>query len=152
MYLLHNSILYFNDSDDIKEISTNEIVEYISQNILSKTLNKSRMIIFGGIGFSGYNEKFNANDGVYKNILNREQEIKETQIFERLYSTICKNLLNDHVIIFTHMPREDWNLTVNSQNKFIYVNGHNHFNRFMMMVIIEFMQIIRLDIIMRIQN
>ena len=55
------------------------------------------MVDFGGIGFSGYNDEFNANNGVYRNVINREAEIDESKKFENLYNKL-RGVLNikDH--------------------------------------------------------
>lgn len=45
---------------------------------ISEMLRWARLVIFGGIGFSGYNEKFNANIGLYRNTIDRTVEIKES--------------------------------------------------------------------------
>ena len=46
---------------------------------IREKLKKANLVISGGIAFSGYNNDFNANDGIYRYTLNREQEINETK-------------------------------------------------------------------------
>lgn len=136
MYLLHNDILYKDDYsidainntilhlikyNELKEMDTTEIKE---------RLKKARYVILGGMGFSGYNTNFNANDGVYQNIINREMEIKETRKFEDLYYQIRPILKNKNTIIFTHMPKSDWSKEEKYDEGFVYVSGHNHRNFF----------------------
>ena len=65
MYLLHNDLFYRNESDDMGIIPYNELIQLDNQAILEK-LRCTRLVILGGLGFSGYNEEFNANDGVYR--------------------------------------------------------------------------------------
>lgn len=129
MFLLHNNIYYFEDIYFVKEITTKELTE-ISDEKLRQKLRTARLIIFGGIGFSGYNEEFNADNGIYKKVLNREQEIQETIEFENLYKKVTRVLFNKNVIIFTHMPLPDWLSEKNYQNGFVYVSGHNHKNEY----------------------
>ena len=45
-------------------------------------------MILGGLGFSGYNEEFNANDGVYRATVDRNTEIQESKKFEQLYDKL----------------------------------------------------------------
>lgn len=129
MYLLQNNLIFKYDWNNIEEISTEEL-KSLSKSVLQIRLNKARVILFGGIGFAGYNEKFNANQLIYKLALNRQQEIEESKKFEELYKKICADLSDRRVIIFTHMPQKDW-CSNNTQIKgFIYVSGHTHRNYF----------------------
>ena len=41
-------------------------------------------MILGGLGFSGYNEEFNANDGCIEVTVDRNTEIQESKKFEQL--------------------------------------------------------------------
>lgn len=58
----------------------------MNQEELCAKLRRARWVILGGIGFSGYNEEFNADTGIYRNTIDRKTEIKETQKFEKLYN------------------------------------------------------------------
>lgn len=127
MFLVHNNIFYYDDTQ-IKEITSSEL-ETISEDKLRDKLRCARLIIFGGIGFSGYNNEFNANQGIYRGVITREQEIIESQKFERLYDKISRILWDKNVIIFTHMPTKDWSKSKVVKG-FVYVNGHNHRNYF----------------------
>lgn len=129
MYLLHNEILYTDDNNNIAYMTSQEI-NSLSEKDIREKLRMARIILFGGVGFSGYNKKFNANDGVYKMTLSREQEITETKFFERLYHKICDSIPDRNVIILTHMPFEDWNSNNKKHNNYVYVYGHNHRNMF----------------------
>lgn len=86
--------------------------------------------ILGGIGFSGYCKKFNSTNGLYADTINDlSEDIYYTQQFENLYLKIKKALYNNKVIIFTHMPKEDWSKDEYCEN-WIYVNGHTHINHY----------------------
>lgn len=126
MYLVHNNIFYL---DCVwKEITTQEL-EDINGDDLRKKIRGASLIIFGGLGFSGKNDEFNANFGIYRDTLTREQEIEESNRFESLYLKVVNYLYDKNVIIFTHMPMEDW--TFNDCTKgFVYVSGHSHRNYF----------------------
>jgi len=128
MYFIHNSILYI-DEERFKEITENEINVFSSDEIRKK-LKKAKLIIGGGTAFSGYNKEFNANNGIYRAILSRKQEISETEKFEKIYNKITTCLADKHVIIFTHTPKKDWSKSKEYVRNWVYVNGHTHRNYF----------------------
>ena len=84
MFLLHNDLFYRNESDDIGIIPYDELIQSDNKALLEK-LRCARLVILGGLGFSGYNEDFNANDGVYRATVDRKTEIQESKKFEQLY-------------------------------------------------------------------
>lgn len=116
-------------SSDVREISTEELIN-ISDNELSLKTREAKIIIFGGIGFSGRNEVLNANGGVYQNVITREQEIEESKKFNELFNKVKRCLKNKNVIVLTHMPINDWCNDDSNLGNFRYVNGHNHLNYF----------------------
>lgn len=126
MMLVHNN-LYYIEQFSIKEISTTEL-ENIDDNELRKKMRCAKLIIFGGIGFSGQNQEFNANQGIYKKILDREQEIIESKKFDVLYKKVSRSLFDKNVIILTHMPMKDWSSHNDIIKGFVYISGHNHRN------------------------
>ena len=129
MYLIQNSILY-KDSMFNYNIIDEELLSVASQDELYERLKTARLIIFGGIGFSGQNEEFNANKMIYRETINRTQEIDESKKFKLLYDKLCSCVPQRNVIIFTHMPKKDWSENANCHKKFIYVSGHTHKNEF----------------------
>lgn len=126
MYLVHNNIFYLDDG--WKEITTQEL-EIINGDDLRKKMRGTSLIIFGGLGFAGKNEEFNANFGIYRGTLTREQEIEESNKFESLYLKVVNSLYDKNVIIFTHMPMKDWSMNEYTKG-FVYVSGHSHRNYF----------------------
>lgn len=129
MYLIQNELLYIDSSNQAQIISYEQLLHSEPRQLRAQ-LQSTRLIIFGGIGFSGYNEEFNANNGIYRFALDREEEIRETKKFEKLYNFLTPLLKNKNVIIFTHMPKEDWCEEGGYQSKFVYVSGHTHRNDF----------------------
>lgn len=126
MYLVQNNLLYINDdSDYFREISYTKLLK-LSKNELKEKLKNSKLIIFGGLAFSGYNTEFNANNGIYRGVISRSQEQKETQKFEKIYNKICEISQNKNTIILTHTPLKDWYRNNEYKEKFIYVSGHTH--------------------------
>ena len=130
MYLLQNDLFYENEVDDHGIIPYTEL-EQMTHTELTEKLRCSRLIVLGGTGFSGCNEEFNANDGIYRNTINREMEIQESQKFENLYQELLPVLgQKKNTVIFTHSPQKDWNSNPNAHAKFVYVSGHTHRNVF----------------------
>ena len=127
MYLLQNDIIYIDDYIGIQKITTNEILS-LSRESIREQLISAKLILFGGLAFSGYNKEFNANNGIYRTTITRKQEIAESKRFEELYNIIQKILSDKSVIIFTHMPQRDWCSNNNPHSGFIYVSGHTHRN------------------------
>lgn len=128
MYFIHNSILYIEDEQFI-EITEKEVNDFSCDDIREK-LKKAKLIIGGGTAFSGYNEEFNANVGIYRATLTREQEISETEKFEKIYDKLSTCLADKHVIIFTHTPKKDWSKSKEYVRNWVYVSGHTHRNYF----------------------
>lgn len=71
------------------------------------------VIILGGIGFSGLNEKFNASNiryGKSFDELSREaalrKDIQEAIRFNTIYTKILKSLDKSRVIVLTHVKKE----------------------------------------------
>lgn len=129
MYLLHNDLFYRNESDDMGIIRYDELIRSDNQVILEK-LRCTRLVILGGVGFSGYNVNFNANDGVYRATVDRDTEIQESKKFEQLYDKLIDVLARKNTVIFTHMPKKDWCVDANYHDNFVYVSGHTHKNMF----------------------
>lgn len=129
MYLLHNDLFYRNESDDMGIIPYDELIQSDNQAILEK-LRCTRLVILGGLGFSGYNEEFNANDGVYRATVDRNTEIQESKKFEQLYDKLTDVLAKKNTVIFTHTPKKDWCVDANWHDDFVYVSGHTHRNMF----------------------
>lgn len=129
MHLIQNNLFYFSEYD-WKELSENELFSLSSDEIRAKTRD-AKVIIFGGIGFAGMSEEFNANNGIYEDVLDRENEKIESAKFLTLYEKITKALQNRNLIVFTHMPMKDWGgVDMHAKEGVVYVNGHSHRNYF----------------------
>lgn len=129
MFLLQNNIIFKYNWNEIGEISTEEL-NTLSSKELHDRLSEARIILFGGLAFSGYNNEFNANQFIYRDAINRQQEVEETKKFETLYHKVCADLPDKRVIVFTHMPQKDWCADAMPKSGFVYVNGHTHRNYF----------------------
>ncbi len=120
MYLLQNETLCVFDNG----------VEHFSLEMSKSKLKEARAIIFGGIGFSGCNDNFNANNWIYRKTVSRNVEIEESNKIKKAYENLCEMFSNEQIIVFTHMPFEDWAGTKERHENYIYVSGHNHRNEY----------------------
>ncbi|WP_131026647.1 hypothetical protein [Lactobacillus delbrueckii] len=112
---LHKEIL---DENDILRASTKELTE---------VCNRSSIIVLGGIGFSGLNPVYNANAGLYRSSVSREEDILRSQRFRSIYEKVLASAKDIPVIVLTHMPMMDWSDAAYNP-RWIYVNGHTHQN------------------------
>lgn len=129
MFLLQNSLIFIDNSGHLDQLFDEQLNTMAPENIYNKTKSAST-IIFGGLAFAGKNMQFNAEQFIYRNVLNRQQEIIESERFEALYNKICSCLSTRKVIILSHTPKSDWSGSKELQKGFIYVNGHSHKNYF----------------------
>ena len=127
MFLVHNNLYYYDRR--IREIPTIQLQNF-SIDELRKKLRAAEYIIFGGIGFAGCNEDFNANHAVYGPTIDRAEELRQTKLFYELYKKVCEAAKGKNVIILTHMPIQDWAGSTPPEKGFTYVNGHNHHNSY----------------------
>ncbi len=89
----------------------------------------SKVIIFGAIGYSQYDEKFNASIGMYMNsITAREQEERLAKETESIYKKLTESLPNNRLLIVTHMSLRNWS-KVQPQEGWVYFSGHTHRNQ-----------------------
>ncbi len=136
MYLLHNDLLYKEDCGLLADPNTGtHLIKYrdlcqMNETQISDRLRSARYVILGGLGFSGYNTKFNANIGIYRKTVDRATEIKESKIFEDLYNRLRPILVNKNTIILTHTPKIDWCKEPKPDKNFVYISGHTHKNSF----------------------
>jgi predicted MPP superfamily phosphohydrolase len=130
MFLLDDSLLAFDDDGSGKEIPADVLLR-LTKDELQALTGKSRVLIFGGTGFAGFNDDFNAEKGqIYNKAMTRSQEIEETKKFFQVYSAVKEKLGNKKVVVLTHNPPKDWMPSENYQKGFIYVSGHTHLNVF----------------------
>ena len=87
-------------------------------------------LIVGGTGFAGFNNKFNANNGIYRDTISRDEEIIETYNWNEVYNAARKKAKEENckLIVLTHNPIEDWKENKNIDSSSVYFNGHTHRN------------------------
>lgn len=86
--------------------------------------------IIGGIGFAGYNDWFNADCGLYKGTINREQEIGLTKEWEAYYQKAIRKAHEerDFLIVLTHNQPSNWSKQNRLDSNCVYFYGHDHRN------------------------
>ncbi len=132
IHLVQNDAYYFPSADplflrDPIRISEQELKD-LSSDELHRKLRDASLIVFGGIGFAGANPTFNANNGIYQNVLNRGKEIEETKKFCTYYKKIVDAAKGMNLIVLTHMPVRDWFGKEEYEPGVLYVSGHTHNN------------------------
>ena len=136
MHLLHNDLLYKEDCGLLDDPNTGtHLIKYhdlcqMNETQISDRLRSARYVILGGLGFSGYNTEFNADNGIYRMTVDRDTEIEESKIFEDLYNRLRPILANKNTIILTHTPKKDWCREAVPDKNYVYVSGHTHRNFF----------------------
>ena len=136
MYLLHNDLLYreacglLADPNSVTHLIKYHDLCQMNETQISDRLRSARYVILGGLGFSGYNMDFNADNGIYRMTVDRATEIKESKIFEDLYNRLRPILVNKNTIILTHTPKKDWCREAAPDKNYVYVSGHTHRNLF----------------------
>ena len=125
---LNNQLFVLQDGV-ARKISSNRLLE-MSAGELREWCRKSRLLVLGGIGFSGLNPEFNAKHGLYgAAITTHEEDIIRTREFEQIYEKVHAALHDQEVIVVTHTPKENWTAAAYNP-RWIYVNGHTHRNHY----------------------
>lgn len=90
---------------------------------------KNGYVIFGGTGFAKYSNEWNAENLCCCKGFTRDEEIKETSMFEKAYNdAICYAKENKVCLIcISHYPNESC-LNNNYDKEVIYFTGHTHKN------------------------
>lgn len=126
-YLLENELLIIYKNDRYRTICEDDILNS-SENDLKEVLNDSTLIVLGGIGFSGLNEFYNAERGLYrKAILSLDDDKRMSKKFNDIYKKVEYCAQQKQIIVLTHNPTNDW-LDEPLNPNWIYVNGHTHKN------------------------
>lgn len=126
-FLLENSIFACVKGRPI-QISEEMLYDESISIYLKRILSKAEVIVFGAIGFSGNNEHFNSENGIYRaTISGRKKEQELSTRCEKAYLRSINLIGTNRFICLTHMPKADWSDNVYLPNC-IYINGHTHKN------------------------
>lgn len=108
-------------------VLTEEMLLNTSTDDLQEFFDECSMIVLGGLGFCGLNPRYNADTGLFRDRVSREEDIERSKRFGAVYDRVMSCASDKHVVVLTHTQIEDW--TTDSPNKgWVYVNGHTHRN------------------------
>ncbi len=117
--------------------SIEEAVDYYRQefnkigiNLLhNESVQFDNFTLFGGTGFAKYDSEWNAETICCCNGFSREDEIRETELFETAYNKAFKNIKKRGkcLLCVSHYPISSC-LNNHFDNEVIYFTGHNHRN------------------------
>lgn len=124
---LHNELLVAGSG---YEIISEQKIQKLSSEELKEICRGHSLMIYGGLGFSGLCENFNASHGIYRETIpSIAEDFDESQKFKEGYNKILSVLEKDKVIVLSHTPKENWCTEPYNPN-WIYVSGHTHRNTF----------------------
>ena len=108
-------------------VLTEEMLLNTSTDDLQEFFDECSMIVLGGLGFCGLNPRYNADTGLFRDRVSREEDIERSKRFGAVYDRVMSCASDKHVVVLTHTQIEDW--TTDAPNKgWVYVNGHTHQN------------------------
>ena len=126
--LLENELFVMYKAQEPRIISQDEILN-TSVSELKETISRCTMIILGGLGYSGLNEEYNAERGLYyKAVTSIHEDKRRSALFRSVYEKVLKCSCGKQIIVLTHTQIEDWTSDP-PVSKCIYVNGHTHQNK-----------------------
>lgn len=128
--ILENSLYVLHKGSTARVIEEIDILESSSDD-LKELCEESTLMVLGGLGFSGLNPKFNANMGLYRLALDREEDIARSARFKAVHDRLLECASDERVIVLTHTPVSDW-LDSSPNPNWIYINGHTHQNGMLM--------------------
>lgn len=108
-------------------VLTEEMLLNTSTDDLQEFFDECSMIVLGGLGFCGLNPRYNADTGLFRDRVSREEDIERSKRFGAVYDRVMSCASDKHVVVLTHTQIENW--TTDAPNKgWVYVNGHTHRN------------------------
>lgn len=128
MHLLQNDLYCLDSSTYHFSHGSESFLLSVSPEELRSKLAMGRIIFFGGLGFSGRNEEFNAHNGIYLSAITRGKEIAESEKIAKLHEIVCSAAQNHTLIVCTHCPTRDWTDEKDLSPGVYYISGHTHKN------------------------
>ena len=119
LYLVHkNSTICSISGDDILASDPDDLRELCAE---------ASTMILGGLGYSGRNPKFNADMGLYREVLDMREDVARSKRFEAVHDKLAACAGDKRVVVLTHSPVQNW-LEGMPNDNWIYINGHTHQN------------------------
>ena len=85
----------------------------------------STFLLLGGMGFTGLNPIYNADNDLYKGTVSFDQDIERSRRFRRIYEKLMRCAGDQRVIVLTHTRPNDW-YPGKLNAGWIHVHGHTH--------------------------
>lgn len=128
LFLLQNDLYFFSSGNkQLGRLREDEINTMPLDEIRNAT-RSACLILFGGIGFAGQNEEWNARVGLYRHALSRKEEVVQAEKFSLLHGRLSSALRGKNVVVVSHMPMKDWSRDEKRSEGFAYISGHTHRN------------------------
>lgn len=108
-------------------VLTEEMLLTTSADDLREFFDECSMIVLGGLGFCGLNPRYNADTGLFRDRVSREEDVERSKRFRAVYDRVVSCADNKRVVVLTHTQTEDWTTDAPHPN-WVYVNGHTHQN------------------------
>lgn len=125
--LLENEMYFINSKKHI--MGLNEILD-LPKEKLRNLFNNNPFAIVGSIGYSGCNNQYNADSGIYNGtIVSRNIEKERSKMVESLYQKLLNDVPDKKIFFVTHMPKPDWT-EIDYNKSWYYISGHTHKNVF----------------------
>lgn len=88
------------------------------------------LLIVGGLGFAGLNKSFNAEQGIYRFTVNRNEEIKRCEEWQLLFNEANALAKKEHcsLVVLSHNPIADWLSESEDCSNCFFFTGHTHRN------------------------
>lgn len=108
-------------------VLTEEMLLNTSTDDLREFFDECSMIVLGGLGFCGLNPRYNADTGLFRDRVSREEDVERSKRFRAVYDRVVSCADNKRVVVLTHTQTEDRTTDAPHPN-WVYVNGHTHQN------------------------
>lgn len=127
--VMQNDLICFPEGISGKpEILTEEELLNLPDNKIKSIVGNSDFFVFGGLGFSGKNPSWNAQNGLYGNAYNLDEDIQESKVIDDIHTRLSKIFPTKKGFIVTHTPKTDWSNS-DCVPSWLYINGHTHKNK-----------------------
>ena len=126
IHLLEGNLIVFNDNGF--EVVKRQYMRSFPDEGFKRLIRDSRLAVFGGTGFAGLNNTYNADSGMYREGVDRDEEISLSKNMDCMYRRLLSAAQNFDMVVLSHMSLKDWTEAPRNPN-WIYVHGHDHRNR-----------------------
>ena len=108
-------------------VLTEDMLLDADTNDLREFFDECSMIVLGGLGFCGLNQRYNADTALFRDRVSREEDIERSKRFRAVYDKVLSCANDKRVVVLTHTQMEDWTADAPHPG-WVYVSGHTHQN------------------------